>query len=111
MIKWHFECTVCGSTTNEKTSGDWRSGWPKDLKDANKICPIQNKQCYYCDGIMEIIQYIDSTMGYIMCNPPTKNFDKLKPEHQKTKEDEGKTEIDHDMTEEEMKSKDEDKII
>lgn len=80
MIKWHFECPTCGHTTNEKTSGDWQSGWPKDLEDANKICPKKNLPCYYCDTPMKIINYIDSTMGLIMCNEPTKNFDKLKPE-------------------------------
>lgn len=74
MIKWHFECQNCGSTTNEKTSGDWRSGWPKDLQDANKICPIKDKLCSHCNGKMKIINYIDSSMGYIMCNGPIPNF-------------------------------------
>ena len=75
MIKWHFECTNCGATTNEKTSGSWNNGWPKNIDEANKICPIQDKKCSYCEHKMVIINYMDSTMGYMMCNGPIRNLE------------------------------------
>ena len=77
MIKIHYICPVCDSSTNEKVSG---SVWdePKTMEDAVKVFP--EAKCYYCDSKMDIGNWVDSSGGSFMCNEPRKNFDKLKPE-------------------------------
>lgn len=73
MLKWHFVCTVCGASTNRKTSGsiapeNWKKEEPKI-------------ECPYCESKMECTDCVDSTF-MIKCNGPIMNFHKLKPEYQ-----------------------------
>ena len=77
MIKAHYVCIVCGSSTNEKVSGSVMNQ-PTTMEEAKKRFP--EIKCYYCDNKMEICNWVDSSGGSFMCNEPIKNFDKLKPE-------------------------------
>lgn len=77
MIKGHYICTVCGSSTNEKISGNVHTQ-PKTMEEARKVFP--ELKCYYCDGDMKLFNWVDSSGGSFVCNEPVRNFDKLKPE-------------------------------
>lgn len=80
MIKIHYICPVCDSSTNEKVSGSVMDE-PKTMKEAEKRFP--KNICNYCGNERKIGNWIDSSGGSFMCNGPRKNFDKLKPEYQK----------------------------
>lgn len=77
MIKIHYICQTCGASTNEKVSGSVMDQ-PSTIEQAKKRFP--NIKCYYCDSDMEISNWVDSSGGSFLCNEPTHNFDKLKPE-------------------------------